>query len=98
MAALASYPLRISGHEGYAKAEVTAGGVPLNQLDCSSLESRRLPGVYVCGELLDVAGRIGEGRACCRRSEGALACPHACRRQRIAGSPLELCRTCPFLL
>lgn len=39
--------------------EVTGGGVPLNELDCSTLESRRLPGVHVCGELCDVFGRIG---------------------------------------
>ncbi len=37
--------------------------MPLNELDCSSLESRRLPGVHVCGELCDVFGRIG-GKAC----------------------------------
>lgn len=57
--ALASYALPVTGHEGYPKAEVTGGGVPLNDLDCGTLESRLLPGVYVCGELLDVFGRIG---------------------------------------
>lgn len=36
--------------------------MPLNELDCSSLESRRLPGVHVCGELCDVFGRIGGER------------------------------------
>lgn len=59
VAALTQYTLHVSGHEGYAKAEVTGGGVPLNELDCSTLESRRLPGVHVCGELCDVFGRIG---------------------------------------
>ncbi|KAL4426515.1 hypothetical protein ABPG77_008373 [Micractinium sp. CCAP 211/92] len=59
VAALTQYRLHITGHEGYPKAEVTGGGVPLNELDCSSLESRRLPGVHVCGELCDVFGRIG---------------------------------------
>lgn len=39
--------------------QVTGGGLPLNEVDCSTLESRRLPGVHVCGELLDVFGRIG---------------------------------------
>ncbi|KAL4458525.1 hypothetical protein ABPG75_013390 [Micractinium tetrahymenae] len=59
VAALTTYQLHVTGHEGYPKAEVTGGGVPLNELDCSSLESRRLPGVHVCGELCDVFGRIG---------------------------------------
>lgn len=51
----------MEGHEGYPKAEVTGGGVPLNELNCATLESRlpQLAGVYVCGELVDVFGRIG---------------------------------------
>ena len=59
MQALTQYWLPVDGHEGYAKAEVTGGGVPLNELNCSTMESRLLPGVYVCGELADVFGRIG---------------------------------------
>ena len=59
MAALTRYRLAVTGHEGYPKAEVTGGGLPLSQLDCATLESRRAPGVYVCGELCDVFGRIG---------------------------------------
>ena len=42
-----------------ATLQVTGGGLPLNEVDCGTLESRRLPGVHVCGELLDVFGRIG---------------------------------------
>ncbi|CAK0786894.1 hypothetical protein CVIRNUC_010108 [Coccomyxa viridis] len=56
---LTGYPLPFSGHEGYAKAEVTGGGVPLSEVNCSSMESRLLPGVFLCGEILDVFGRIG---------------------------------------
>ena len=56
---LTQYSLPVDAHEGYAKAEVTGGGVPLNELNCSTMESRLLPGVYVCGELADVFGRIG---------------------------------------
>jgi hypothetical protein len=59
LAALTEYRLPASGHEGYAKAEVTGGGVPLNELDCATLESRKMEGVHVCGELCDVHGRIG---------------------------------------
>ncbi|KAK9821753.1 hypothetical protein WJX81_003628 [Elliptochloris bilobata] len=57
--ALTAYALPIAGHEGYAKAEVTGGGLPLDEVDCSTLESRLRPGLFVCGELLDVFGRIG---------------------------------------
>lgn len=52
-------PLPIVGDRGFAYAEVTAGGVPLDQLDLRALESRRCPGLHLCGELCDVDGRIG---------------------------------------
>ena len=48
----------VRGTRGFAVAEVTAGGVPLVRLT-SGLESRDRPGVFVCGELCDVDGRIG---------------------------------------
>lgn len=44
---------------GYLFAEVTAGGVPLSELDLSTMQSRVCPGLYLCGEILDVDGRIG---------------------------------------
>ena len=47
------------GHEGYARAEVTGGGVPLSEVDSHTLESRKQPGLYLCGELLDAFGPIG---------------------------------------
>ena len=56
---LTAYELPITGHQGYAKAEVTGGGVPLSQIDCASMESRLAPNVHLCGEILDVFGRIG---------------------------------------
>lgn len=56
---LDAWPLPVEGHEGYAKAEVTAGGVALSEVVTKTLESRCTPGLYLCGELLDVTGRIG---------------------------------------
>jgi predicted Rossmann fold flavoprotein len=56
---LTEYPLKISGHEGYKKAEVTGGGVPLGEINTATLESNIHPRLYVCGEILDVFGRIG---------------------------------------
>jgi predicted flavoprotein YhiN len=38
---------------------VTAGGVPLNEMNLSTMESRKCPGLYMAGEILDVDGRIG---------------------------------------
>jgi predicted flavoprotein YhiN len=57
--ALARYPLPWSGDEGYKKAEVTGGGVALAELDPRTLESRRHPGLHLCGEILDAFGPIG---------------------------------------
>ena len=56
---LTSYPLPWSGNEGYKKAEVTGGGVALNEVDPKTLESKRVPGLYMCGEMLDAFGPIG---------------------------------------
>jgi predicted Rossmann fold flavoprotein len=52
-------PLPITGNRGYNYAEVTAGGVPLSELHLSTLESRICQGLYLCGEICDVDGRIG---------------------------------------
>ena len=57
--ALTAYALPWSGNEGYKKAEVTGGGVALGEVDPRTLESRRIPGLYLCGEILDAFGPIG---------------------------------------
>ena len=57
--ALTALPLPIVGHRGWNYAEVTAGGVPLAEIDPRTMESRRLPGLYLAGEMLDCDGRIG---------------------------------------
>ena len=48
-----------AGTEGFAKAEVTAGGVSTDELDARTLESRRVPGLYFIGEVVDVTGWLG---------------------------------------
>jgi len=58
-AALVCGELPWNGHEGYAKAEVTGGGVSLDEVDPATLESRMLPGLFLCGEILDAFGPIG---------------------------------------
>lgn len=57
--ALAAYPLPWTGDEGYKKAEVTGGGVALEEIDPRTMESRLRPGLYLCGEILDAFGPIG---------------------------------------
>src|SRR4029079_2619724 len=48
-----------TGDEGYRKAEVTGGGVSLAEIDPRTMESRRHPGLFLCGEVLDAFGPIG---------------------------------------
>ena len=56
---LCAAPVEVVGDRGFTHAEVTAGGVPLVELDLSSMHSRKCPGLYLAGEILDVDGRIG---------------------------------------
>ena len=48
-----------SGDEGYKKAEVTGGGLALGEVNPRTMESRRHPGLFICGEVLDAFGPIG---------------------------------------
>ncbi len=56
---LTALPLGITGSRGYAYAEVTAGGVPLEEIDAATMQSRVCQGLFLVGEILDVDGRIG---------------------------------------
>lgn len=47
------------GTEGYSKAEVTAGGVDTGELSAKTMESRKVPGLYFIGEVVDVTGQLG---------------------------------------
>ena len=57
--ALVEWPLAVAGSRGYNYAEVTAGGVPLAEIDPRTMASRKCPGLHLVGEILDVDGRIG---------------------------------------
>jgi predicted Rossmann fold flavoprotein len=57
--ALVEWPLPVTGCRGYNYAEATAGGVPLDEIDPATMESRLCPALYLVGEMLDVDGRIG---------------------------------------
>jgi predicted Rossmann fold flavoprotein len=47
------------GTEGYEKAEVTAGGVDTDELSAKTMESRKVPGLFFIGEVVDVTGQLG---------------------------------------
>ncbi len=58
-AKLADWRFTPNGSEGYAKAEVTAGGIATTELSSKTMESRRVPGLYAIGEAVDVTGWLG---------------------------------------
>jgi len=57
--ALAELPLPVLQDRGWNHAEVTAGGVPLGEINYRTMESRRAAGLHLVGEMLDCDGRIG---------------------------------------
>lgn len=57
--ALMNRELPVHDSRGFGFAEVTSGGVPLNEIDPTTLESRCCPGLFLVGEILDADGRIG---------------------------------------
>ena len=59
LAALIKFPLPVRQDRGWNYAEVTAGGVPLEEINFRTMESKLVPGLYLAGEILDCDGRIG---------------------------------------
>jgi predicted Rossmann fold flavoprotein len=58
-AQLARWPFLPDGSEGFAKAEVTAGGIDTAELSSKTMEARKSPGLYAIGEAVDVTGWLG---------------------------------------
>jgi predicted Rossmann fold flavoprotein len=83
--ALVAWPLDVEGSRGYSFAEATAGGVALREVDPATLESRRQPGLYLVGEMLDVDGRLGGFNFQWAWSSGCVAGRALARR--LAGDP-----------
>jgi predicted flavoprotein YhiN len=86
--ALTVWPLPVTDTRGYNYAEVTAGGVTLDEIDPRTMQSRVCPGLFLIGEMLDVDGRIGgfnfqwawsSARAAARGIGLTGACPDAGR-------------------
>ena len=80
---LADWRFTPNGTEGFAKAEVTAGGISTAELSSQTMEARRVPGLYAIGEAVDVTGWLGgynfqwAWASGLGRSAGSLA-PHPC--------------------
>jgi len=58
-ARLHSWQIQPAGDEGYAKAEVTLGGIETNELSSKTMEARRVPGLFFVGEVVDMTGWLG---------------------------------------
>ena len=58
-ARLKGWEVRPSGTEGWAKAEVTLGGIDTRDLSSKTMEANRVPGLYAIGEAVDVTGWLG---------------------------------------
>jgi predicted Rossmann fold flavoprotein len=56
---LSNFPLAVQKDRGYTFAETTAGGVDLREIAWKTMEARKVDGLHLCGEILDVDGRIG---------------------------------------
>ncbi len=56
---LADWRFTPNGSEGFAKAEVTAGGISTAELSSKTMEARRVPGLFAIGEAVDVTGWLG---------------------------------------
>jgi hypothetical protein len=75
--ALFSMHLPVEGTRGFDFAEVTRGGVMLSEIDPATMRSRLVPGLFLCGELLDLDGPIGGYNFTAAFATGALAARHA---------------------
>ena len=72
-AALKAWRFEIAGYVGYERAVVTAGGVDTSEFIAKTMESRKVPGLYLCGELLDIDCDTGGYNLQAAFSTGALA-------------------------
>jgi len=80
--ALNQLPLPVVRDRGWNAAEVTAGGVPLEEIDTATMRSRLMPNLYLVGEIIDVDGRIGGFNFQWAWATGHIAGTHMATTQR----------------
>jgi len=73
MALITSLPLKVTGVRGFEYCQVSAGGVPIGEVDPTTMQSRVVPGLYLVGETLDVVGPCGGYNLQFAFSSGAVA-------------------------
>ncbi len=56
---LAWTPLTVTGHEGFKMAMITRGGISLREIDPDTMQSKKIPGLWFCGEIVDLDGPCG---------------------------------------
>lgn len=71
--ALKDWRFDLAGHVGYERAVVTAGGVSTDDLVAKTMESRIVPGLYFCGEVVDIDSDTGGYNLQTSFATGALA-------------------------
>ena len=76
------FRVTVTGSGSFEKAQTTAGGVSLKEIDPHTMESKREPGLFLCGELLDVDGICGGYNLTFAWASGHLAGKGAARRIR----------------
>ncbi len=86
---LKALPVSISGTRGFAKAEVTAGGLALSEVNRKTMQVKGHPGLFVCGELLDLTGPIGGFNFQAAFSTAELAARGACRSLDSAAGSVD---------
>jgi hypothetical protein len=59
LGSIKGFPLTVTGVNGWKEAQCTGGGVPLEEVDMSTMESKVVPGLYIAGEMLDYHGPCG---------------------------------------
>ena len=84
---LTKFPLPVQQDRGWNYAEVTAGGVPLEEVNFRTMESKLVPGLYLVGEILDCDGRIGGFNFQWAWATGLLAGRAVSVRVRADGEP-----------
>ena len=82
---ITAFPVSVSGVRGFDTCQVSAGGVPVEEVDPATMQSRRVPGLYLAGETLDVIGPCGGYNLQFAFSSGAVAGTGMARGNSITG-------------
>jgi predicted flavoprotein YhiN len=70
---LAHTMVEVKGTRGFQFSQLSTGGIPVTEVDYQTMASRRVPGLYLAGEILDVIGPCGGYNLHFAFSSGALA-------------------------